>query len=418
MYMRRRPKLNRLIRLGISLCLGALPISSAAQQKSTDPAASLDTADTFRWIHASSDPQLWQQLQLAFAGELTPDTPSPDRSEMDTYRYKYFQRVGVLGHSALVIIGERPAKEVTKGSEWDEYFSAYNFDLVTQKKAPIDHAEVMWDWKFRKLAKFGPSPVPDVTFTYYTCTECEPEIMFASLAYDPLKSIWQIRSWGDGNDPWWAAADGLVADMDLAASEILSHDCIYGILDLKEDGFQDLLIRCKEITPAEKGRAKVDDVTLLYSLTNGRFSPRRITDPSEFLGLTQKICKPTIHSWLCRLPGYMTATSGQNHALDQMFPNAAPAARDLAHFRSIKQSMSMNDVARECGIPDELGRSGLMIFIYHLDDESVVVIGATSATGPLLYANHISASGKSSEIFVPASGAAAQPAAVSQPTKP
>jgi hypothetical protein len=80
----------------------------------------------------------------------------------------------------------------------------------------------MWKWKFIKLAKFGPSSVPDITFTYYTCTECEPEVLFASLYFDSSKSAWQIRSWGDGNDPWWTAKEGLVVDMDLAASEEIS----------------------------------------------------------------------------------------------------------------------------------------------------------------------------------------------------
>ena len=44
----------------------------------------------------------------------------------------------------------------------------------------------------------------------------------------------------------------------------------------------------------------------------------------------------------------------------------------------------------------ELGGSGINIFIYHLDDGSIVSIGAAD-TGPLLYANHIASSGKSSD---------------------
>ncbi len=403
-----------LLSLGIFLLL-SLP----AKAQSTIPASSLGASDTFRWIHETSDPQLWQQIQVAFADELAPDSPKQGQDSLDVYRYKYFQKVGVLNHSALVIIGRRPAKEVTKEKKWDEYFSAYNFDFATQKKSPIEHAEVMWIWKFIKLAKFGPSPVPDVTFTYYTCTECEPEIVFASLYYDPAKSAWQIRSWGDGNDPWWTAKEGLVVDMDLAASDgTLSFDCIYGILDLHGDGFQNVVMRCKEITLAEKGRAKVDDSTVVFGVSDGRFKPRRVTDSSEYLGLTLKICKPTMHSWLCRLPGYLTATSGQNNALDLEFPNAPPAARDLAHFLSIKQSMSMNDVVRQCGIPDELGGSGIAIYIYHLDDGSLVALGSAGPTGPLFYANRITASGKSLDLFTPAQVSEAPHAASSQPTKP
>jgi hypothetical protein len=224
--------------------------------------------------------------------------------------------------------------------------------------------------------------------------------MFASLYYDAAKSEWQIRSWGDGKDLWWTAKEGLVVDADLAASdETLSFDCVYGILDLNGDGFQDVVIRCKEITLSDAGRAKIEDSTVLYDLSNGQFKPKRITDPSEALGLTGKVCKPTIHSWLCRLPGYMTATSGQNAALDQMFPKAHAACREFKCFQSIKKSMSMEDVVRQSGIPDELGGSGIAIFLYHLDDGSIVAIGATGPTGPLLYANRIAPSGKSSPLF-------------------
>jgi hypothetical protein len=126
-------------------------------------------------------------------------------------------------------------------------------------------------------------------------------------------------------------------------------------LDLKGNGFQNVIIRCKEITLNEAGRAKIQDATVLYGLSGGQFKPQRITDPSDALGLTAKVCKPTVKSWLCRLPGYMTETSGQNEALDSMFPKARAASRDFAHFRSLKRTMSMTDVVRQCGVPDELG---------------------------------------------------------------
>ncbi len=383
------------------------PLPALAQ--SVSAAISGDITSPFRWIHEESDAQAWQQIQVAFADELAPDVPKQGDDGLDVYRYKYFQKIGVVNDSALVIIGQRPAKEVAKGNEWNEYFSAYDFNLVTQKKSPIEHANVMWKWKFIKLAKFGPSSVPDVTFTYYNCTECEPANIFASLYFDAAKPAWQIRYWGDGKDFWWITKDGLVVDADLAASEeTLSFDCIYGILDLSGNGFQNLAIRCKEVTLVEQGRANVHDSTTVFGLVGGQFRPRPITDPSEYLGLTAKICKPTIRSWLCRLPGYMTATSGQNQVLDSMFPKAPAAAREFAQFRAITQTMSMNDVVHRCGIPDELGGSGLAIFIYHLADGSLVVIGSAGPTGPLFYANHIGANGKSSEIFSPPS----------QPTNP
>jgi hypothetical protein len=380
--------------LGLLILLLA-PASTQAIDLETNP----DTPNTFRWVHPGSDPQLWHQIQSAFHDELVPDEPKQGQSELDTYRYKYLQKVGIVNHSTLVIIGHRPAKEVRQETAWDEYFSAFNFDPSTGEKAPIEHAESMWKWKFQKLAKFGPLTVPDVTFTYLTCTECEPEVVFASLNYDATKSLWQVRSWGDGKDIWWTANDGLVVDMDLSASDTVSFDCVYGILDLEGTGFDDVVMRCKEFGYVETGKAKIDDSTVVYSLSHGQFKRRRITDVSEAVALTAKVCRPNSRTLLCKLPAYMTATSGQSAALDQMFPKAPKTTRDLAHFRSLKRTMSMSDVVNQCGEPDELGGSGIAIFIYHLDDGSLVAIGATGTTGPLLYASHITAGGKSSALF-------------------
>ena len=396
MNPRNRVKLRRFspwLGLLISLVFTAL---SHAKRPETRP----ETTDTFRWIHPSSDPQLWLQIESAFQDELAPDDPKPGQDNLDAYRYKYLQKVGILSHSALVIICRRPAKEVTKENAWDEYCSAFNFDLATKQKLTIEHADVMWKWKFKKLAKFGPSPVPDVTFTYFTCSECEPALMFASLYYEETKSAWQVRSWGDGKDLWWTVNDGLVVDFDnIGSGDTISFDCVYGILDLKGNGFDDVVMRCKEVSYNDAGRAKIDDSTVLYSSSGGQFKRRRVTDESEAVELTAKICRPNSASMLCKLPAYMTATSGQSAALDEMFPKAPKTVRDLAHFRALKRTMSMSEVVRQCGEPDEIGGSGLIIFIYHLDDGSLVTIGAASATGPLFYANHIATTGKASALF-------------------
>jgi len=158
-------------------------------------------------------------------------------------------------------------------------------------------------------------------------------------------------------------------------------------------------MRCKEVSYSEAGRAKIDDTTVLYSLSNGQFRRRRITDVSEALELTAKVCRPNSPSLLCKLPAYITATSGQSAALDEMFPKAPKTVRDLAHFRALKRTMSMLELVGRCGEPDELGGSGINIFIYHLDDGSLVAIGATGTTGLFLYANHIAATGKASALF-------------------
>jgi len=115
--------------------------------------------------------------------------------------------------------------------------------------------------------------------------------------------------------------------------------------------------------------------------------------------LNAKMCRPDSRSLLCKLPWYLTATSGQNASLDEMFPKTPKTSRDLENFLTLKGTMSMTDVARRCGEPDEVGGSGIAIFIYHLNDGSLVAIGATGAPGRILYANHIETSGKTSALI-------------------
>jgi len=357
-------------------------------------------ASTFRWIQPNSDPQIWQQIQSAFQPELAPDVAKQGDDGLDVYRYKYLQRIGVLNHSALVLVGHRPAKHVTKENAWDEYYSAFNFNLVTQQKTSIDHANWMWQWKFSQLAKFGPFHVPDVTFTYLSCTECEPEVIFGSLRYEAAKSVWYVRSWGDGKDIWWATDEGLIVGMDANdGGDTISYDCVYRILNSARPGFQDLAIRCKMVSDGDAGRAQVEDSTLLYSSSNGEFYRRLIRDQSEAAALNTKMCRSDSQSLLCKLPWYLTFTSGQNSALDQMFPNKPKTYRELDRFRKLNRSMSIADVVLRCGEPDEIGGSGISIFVYHLSDGSLVAIGATDTTKPILYANHIETSGKASALI-------------------
>lgn len=261
----------------------------------------------------------------------------------------------------------------------------------------------MWIWKFNSLAKFGPSREPDVTFNYVSCTECESGFLFGSFSYDDASSAWRVRLWNEGTEFAWALLVGVsqsVYEVASTAGDKASFDCAYGILDSRLPGFQDFAIRCKDFDYTETGRTRLDDSTLLYSLSGGQFRQRRVTDISEIIALTAKICRQTSDSWLCKLPPYMTITEEQNAALkamfpDAMFPNGAFAYRELAHFQNLKRTMSMMDVVRICGVPDELAGSGTMIFIYHLFDGSLVVIGATDATRPIWYANHLLKTGKS-----------------------
>ena len=387
--------------LGRMACLvGILWLFAPGSTRATIPQTSARTPEAFHWVQPASDPKLWEEILQKFNEELTPDQEAPAKSGIDVYGYKYLQKVGTFDHSALVIVGHRPTKEVSKDNAWNVYYSAFNLDLTTRRKSSIEHGEVLWQWRFVKLARFGPTSAPDVTFTYLSCTECEPDFMFSSFYYDEGKSAWQMRPWGDGKDLWWTARDGLVVELDLIGDGSLTFfDCVYGILNSQDAGFQNLAMRCKEFTETPSGESRVADNTVLYGISDGQFKARRVTDTSEAVRLTQQICKPSMKSFLCRLHADSSVTAGQNEILKTVFPKAPVTARDLADFRTLSLRMTMSEVVSMCGIPDELSGSGFYIFTYHLRDGSFVHITATGADGRILSANHLDAKGHGTSLF-------------------
>jgi hypothetical protein len=360
-----------------------------------------ETPDAFHWVQAASDPKLWEEILQKFNEELTPDQATPEKNTLDVYGYKYLQKVATFGHSALVIVGHRPAKAVSKDNAWDVYYSAFNLDLNTGQKSSIEHAERLWQWRFVKLARFGPGSAPDVTFTYLSCTECEPDSMFSSFYYDTEKGAWQMRPWGDGKDLWWTARDGLVVELDLIGDGggLTFFDCVYGILNSQDAGLQNLAMRCKEFTETASGESKVADNTVIYGISDGQFRARRVTDASEAVRLTQQICKPNMKSFLCRLQGDSSVTAGQNEILKTVFPKAPVTARDLANFSSLNRKMTISEVVSRCGLPDELSGSGFYIFTYHLRDGSYVHLTAASSDGRILEANHLDDKGYGTSLF-------------------
>jgi hypothetical protein len=370
------------------------PGQATVQQTSDKP------PEAFHWLHPASDPKLWKEILQKFNEELTPDQATPEANGIDVYGYKYLQKVGIFDHSALVIVGHRPAKEVSKDNAWNVHYSAFNLDLTTGRKSSIEHAERLWQWKFVKLARFGPTSAPDVTFTYLSCTECEPDSMFSSFYYDGEKSAWQMRPWGDGKDLWWTASDGLVVELDIIGDGNLTFfDCVYGILNSQDAGFQNLAMRCKEFTEIASGESTVADNTVVYGISGGQFKARHVTDASEAVRLTQQICKPNMKSFLCRLKGDASVTAGQNEILKTVFPTAPVTARDLADFPSISRTMTMAEVANKCGLPDELSGSGYYTFTYHLRDGSFVHFTATGPEGRILDANHLDDKGYGMSLF-------------------
>lgn len=86
------------------------------------------------------------------------------------------------------------------------------------------------------------------------------------------------------------------------------------------------------------------------------------------------------------LPRHLTNTP-QPMPEQLKLPNTPKTARDVRCFRSFTENSAMTDVVRKCGIPDEHQGSGIYIFLYDMDDGSVVVIG-TADLKLLLYVTH------------------------------
>ena len=81
-----------------------------------------------------------------------------------------------------------------------------------------------------------------------------------------------------------------------------------------------------------------------------------------------------------------------------ILPDTPPTARNIEVFKRIKPSMSMQDVVRICGVPDQDIGSGIYIFIYKLDDGTQVWIG-TGDLNKLLYVNRAFPDGHSESVL-------------------
>jgi len=81
-----------------------------------------------------------------------------------------------------------------------------------------------------------------------------------------------------------------------------------------------------------------------------------------------------LHRSIKDLPRYMTDIP--QPIPEQIKPLDAPkTVRNVECFRSFIDTSTMIDVVRKCGIPDEHQGSGIYIFLYDMDDGSLVAIG-------------------------------------------
>ena len=142
------------------------------------------------------------------------------------------------------------------------------------------------------------------------------------------------------------------------------------------------------------------DAALKDSVTNPQFvvsAPDSITvelqyEQTKTVSLDDITRK--LHRSVMGLPRYMTDIP-QPIPEQIRLPDAPKTARNVECFRSFTNESAMTDVVRKCGIPDEHQGSGIFIFLYDMDDGSLVAVG-TAGLKKLLYMNHIEKSRSSS----------------------
>ena len=236
------------------------------------------SSTTFRWLNASKDAVLYERIKAAFAEELKPDDPEKVKPVVAEL-YKKISRIGVFETSGLVLIAERE----TSTSTYGDYFQVFNYDLKSGKKTPPEKS--FMKWRFNKLVRFDPSKIPDIVFTYLSCTECEADFLLGSFRFDSTDATWKIRSWGEKDD---AILIGTEKDS--------KDDCLFKFADFNGDGFDDLAVRCLVIT--EQGKI-LGDTTTIYTALHGQPQILAVKQPRQLATVRDKLCMDVKKSRLC-----------------------------------------------------------------------------------------------------------------------
>jgi hypothetical protein len=273
--------------------------TSATYQGRSD----INEQSAFHWLDAHRDIAVWNSVQAAFGQELQPDDPVKV-APVAPYRYKYVHQVGIFKTAALVIIGHRETEE---DRSTGDYSIAYTYDVRTGSKSAIAtgarspvpsfertvEADILWQWELVTLARFEPSPAPDVTFTYLSCVECESDHFLASLRYDPATNRWMLRHWGDKDSLY------LGGEPD-PGGNVLSYDCSFKVKDWNGDGFDDVAVRCREATQVAKRKQKIDDSTTVYTFKGGKFGSTVASGSDETKQINTELCRESGSSSLCK----------------------------------------------------------------------------------------------------------------------
>ena len=191
----------------------------------------------FRWLDPAVDAPLIRQVERAFRKELRPDDPAAAEARHEVaVLYRRVDRVGVVGTHALVLIGNRIWRDEPEGT----WFDPWNLDLGTGRKEPIETSDALYMWRFRGLATFEPSPVPDVVFQYFNCWECESTLSLASFRFDVGSGVWTARCW------YHFDREVDFVEIDKATQyyedEDVKYEFRHAIRDVTGDGFADIVV--------------------------------------------------------------------------------------------------------------------------------------------------------------------------------
>jgi len=243
------------------------------------------SSTAFHWLDAVKNAALFERIKAPFADELKPDDPERVQPVV-AQLYKKISRIGVFETSALVLIAERE----TPTSTYGDYFLAFNYDLKSGKKTPL--AKGFMVWKFKKLVRLEPSKMPDIVFTYLSCTECEADYLLGSFRFDSTDGVWGIRNWSEKDDAIMIGSDTVVG----SEEGEYNYDCLFKFADFNADGFDDLAVRCVAI--GEQGES-LEDTTTVYTVQNGQPQATVVKGQKQLATIREKLCANVKKSKLC-----------------------------------------------------------------------------------------------------------------------
>jgi len=126
--------------------------------------------------------------------------------------------------------------------------------------------------------------MPDIVFTYLSCTECEATNLLATFYFDSTTGTWSTRKWSEKDEAIMIGSDTVVG----SEEGEYDYQCLYKIADFNSDGFDDLAVRCLAV--GEKNRI-LEDTTDLYTVQQGKPKIVTVKDPSRLPPLPPRFAK-------------------------------------------------------------------------------------------------------------------------------